>query len=141
MMDDLRNEFAPGRPARSPTPSSSARSTWSGWRPTRCESQERIENLLELIGSMQDFEREAARAAAAHDYLEQVSLVAPADAAQKGVTLMTVHAAKGLEFPVVFVTGLEDGVFPSLRNGEDEAVDEERRLATSPSRAPRSGCS
>src|SRR3954462_9195701 len=67
---------------------------------------------------------------AIHDSLEQVSLVAPADAAQKGVTLMTVHAAKGLEFPVVFVTGLEDGVFPSLRNGEDEeALAEERRLA------------
>jgi DNA helicase-2/ATP-dependent DNA helicase PcrA len=43
---------------------------------------------------------------------------------------MTVHAAKGLEFPVVFVTGLEDGVFPSLRDGEDEeAIEEERRLA------------
>jgi DNA helicase-2/ATP-dependent DNA helicase PcrA len=57
-------------------------------------------------------------------------LVSPADTAQKGVTLMTVHAAKGLEFPVVFVTGLEDGVFPSLRNGEDEdALAEERRLA------------
>src|SRR5205823_5236228 len=65
-----------------------------------------------------------------HHYLEQVSLVAPADQEGKGVTLMTVHAAKGLEYPVVFVTGLEDGVFPSLRNGEDEdALAEERRLA------------
>src|SRR5204862_284943 len=54
----------------------------------------------------------------------------PADEQSKGVTLMTVHAAKGLEFPVVFVTGLEDGVFPSLRNGEDQAaIAEERRLA------------
>ena len=98
------------------------------------ESQERIENLLELIGSMKDYEGDVTAREGTpptiHDYLEQVSLVAPADAAQKGVTLMTVHAAKGLEFPVVFVTGLEDGVFPSLRNGEDEdALAEERRLA------------
>ncbi|HEX6839726.1 MAG TPA: UvrD-helicase domain-containing protein, partial [Polyangia bacterium] len=98
------------------------------------ESQERIENLLELTGSIKDYEGDVTakegKPPTVHDYLEQVSLVAPADAAQKGVTLMTVHAAKGLEFPVVFVTGLEDGVFPSLRNGEDEdALAEERRLA------------
>ena len=98
------------------------------------ESQERIENLLELTGSIKDYEGDVTAREGMpptiHDYLEQVSLVAPADAAQKGVTLMTVHAAKGLEFPVVFVTGLEDGVFPSLRNGEDEeALAEERRLA------------
>jgi DNA helicase-2/ATP-dependent DNA helicase PcrA len=98
------------------------------------ESQERIENLLELTGSIKDFEAHVITRdetpPTLHDYLEQVSLVAPADAAQKGVTLMTVHAAKGLEFPVVFVTGLEEGVFPSLRNGEDErAMAEERRLA------------
>jgi len=98
------------------------------------ESQERIENLLELVGSIKDYEGDVTAREGTpptiHDYLEQVSLVAPADAAQKGVTLMTVHAAKGLEFPVVFVTGLEDGVFPSLRNGEDEdALAEERRLA------------
>jgi DNA helicase-2/ATP-dependent DNA helicase PcrA len=98
------------------------------------ESQERIENLLELTGSIKDYEGDVTAREGVpptvHDYLEQVSLVAPADAEQKGVTLMTVHAAKGLEFPVVFVTGLEDGVFPSLRNGEDEdALAEERRLA------------
>jgi DNA helicase-2/ATP-dependent DNA helicase PcrA len=98
------------------------------------ESQERIENLLELTGSIKDYEGEVTAREGAppsiHDYLEQVSLVAPADKQGKGVTLMTVHAAKGLEFPVVFVTGLEDGVFPSLRNGEDQkALEEERRLA------------
>ena len=98
------------------------------------ESQERIENLLELTGSIKDYEGDVTAREGTpptiHDYLEQVSLVAPADAQQKGVTLMTVHAAKGLEFPVVFVTGLEDGVFPSLRNGEDQqAIEEERRLA------------
>jgi DNA helicase II / ATP-dependent DNA helicase PcrA len=98
------------------------------------ESQERIENLLELTGSIKDYEGEVTAREGTppsiHDYLEQVSLVAPADKQGKGVTLMTVHAAKGLEFPVVFVTGLEDGVFPSLRNGEDQtALEEERRLA------------
>jgi DNA helicase-2/ATP-dependent DNA helicase PcrA len=98
------------------------------------ESQERIENLLELTGSIKAYEADLhareGKAPTLHDYLEQVSLVAPADAEQKGVTLMTVHAAKGLEFPVVFVTGLEDGVFPSLRNGEEQqAIEEERRLA------------
>jgi DNA helicase-2/ATP-dependent DNA helicase PcrA len=98
------------------------------------ESQERIENLLELTGSIKDYEGDVTAREGTpptiHNYLEQVSLVAPADQQGKGVTLMTVHAAKGLEFPVVFVTGLEDGVFPSLRNGEDlQAMEEERRLA------------
>jgi DNA helicase-2/ATP-dependent DNA helicase PcrA len=87
-----------------------------------------------LVGSIRDWEREMEAQEGAPPtltaYLERVSLVSPADEKPKGVTLMTVHAAKGLEFPVVFVIGLEDGVFPSLRNGEDqEAIEEERRLA------------
>jgi len=98
------------------------------------ESQSRIENLMELVGSIKDFERDhearEGQPATLTDFLERVSLVSPADEKSRGVTLMTVHAAKGLEFPVVFVTGLEDGVFPSLRNGEDvDAIEEERRLA------------
>jgi DNA helicase-2/ATP-dependent DNA helicase PcrA len=98
------------------------------------ESQERIENLMELVGSIRDWEKEIEEVEASPPtltaYLERVSLVSPVDAKPKGVTLMTVHAAKGLEFPVVFVTGLEDGVFPSLREGEDEeSIEEERRLA------------
>jgi DNA helicase-2/ATP-dependent DNA helicase PcrA len=98
------------------------------------EGQDRIENLMELVGSIKDFERDhearEGQPATLTDFLERVSLVSPADEKSRGVTLMTVHAAKGLEFPVVFVTGLEDGVFPSLRNGEDvDAIEEERRLA------------
>jgi ATP-dependent DNA helicase UvrD/PcrA len=71
-------------------------------------------------------------------FLEQVSLVADADEVpdapdteQSGVvTLMTLHTAKGLEFPVVFLTGLEDGVFPHLRSlGDQQELEEERRLA------------
>ena len=98
------------------------------------ESQERSENLMELVGSMKDYERETDETEGSLPtlgmYLERVSLIAPADERGKGVMMMTVHAAKGLEFPVVFVIGLEEGVFPSLRNGEDQdAIEEERRLA------------
>jgi DNA helicase-2/ATP-dependent DNA helicase PcrA len=98
------------------------------------ESQERVENLMELVGSIKDFEAETEKQTGQPptltDYLERVSLVAPADEKQRGVTMMTIHAAKGLEFPVVFVTGLEEGVFPNLREGEDpEQIEEERRLA------------
>ena len=71
---------------------------------------------MELVGSMRDWSaswRGGRRAADAHRYLERVSLVESTPPTEtQGVTLMTVHAAKGLEFPVVFVTGLEDGVFP-----------------------------
>jgi DNA helicase-2/ATP-dependent DNA helicase PcrA len=78
------------------------------------------------------------RAATLEGFLEQVALVADADEVpdaadpdQAGVvTLMTLHTAKGLEFPVVFLTGLEDGVFPHLRSlGEQQELEEERRLA------------
>ena len=70
------------------------------------------------------------------DFLEQVALVAdadqvPSDDGSEGVvTLMTLHTAKGLEFPVVFLTGLEDGVFPHMRSmGDPKELEEERRLA------------
>ena len=70
------------------------------------------------------------------DFLEQVSLVADADEVPDAddaggvVTLMTLHTAKGLEFPVVFLTGLEDGVFPHQRSlGDPKELEEERRLA------------
>jgi DNA helicase-2/ATP-dependent DNA helicase PcrA len=69
-------------------------------------------------------------------FLEQVSLVADADEIPEGedhggvVTLMTLHTAKGLEFPTVFLTGLEDGIFPHSRTlGEKNEIEEERRLA------------
>jgi DNA helicase-2/ATP-dependent DNA helicase PcrA len=100
------------------------------------ESEERTQNLMELVGSIEAFEHEQqrreGRAPSLSELLERVSLVSPADEQSRGVTLMTVHQAKGLEFPVVFVTGLEDGVFPSLRDGDErdlEKLEEERRLA------------
>ena len=64
-------------------------------------------------------------------FLQEISLVSDQDglkANQEAVTLMTVHSAKGLEFPRVFVTGLEDGLFPMMRQGDDGDVEEERRL-------------
>jgi DNA helicase-2/ATP-dependent DNA helicase PcrA len=90
------------------------------------ESEGRLENLAELVGSAQEAE-------SIDQFLEQVSLVSDADEIDgddSQVVLMTIHAAKGLEFPAVFVIGMEDGVFPHLRSiGEPEEMEEERRLA------------
>jgi DNA helicase-2/ATP-dependent DNA helicase PcrA len=90
------------------------------------EAAGRIENLNELLGQAREFETLA-------EFLETVSLTANVEeAAPDGtqVTLMTLHTAKGLEFPVVFLIGLEDGVFPHVRSlGEPTELEEERRLA------------
>lgn len=103
----------------------------------------RLENLQELVSVAREYTERAQATEDGQDptlagFLEQVALVAdadevpdPADPEQSGVvTLMTLHTAKGLEFPVVFLTGLEDGVFPHLRSlGEPRELEEERRLA------------
>jgi DNA helicase-2/ATP-dependent DNA helicase PcrA len=89
------------------------------------ESEGRLENLAELVGSAQEAET-------IDEFLESVSLVSDADELDDAsqVVLMTIHAAKGLEFPVVFIVGLEDGVFPHLRSiGDPDELEEERRLA------------
>ena len=95
----------------------------------------RVENLAELHAVAEDFQQENPTGTLA-EFLERVSLVADSDqipdddGGQGQVTLMTVHTAKGLEFPVVFVTGFEDGTFPHSRSLADEAeLAEERRLA------------
>ena len=105
------------------------------------QDETRVENLAELVAVAQEFDAaraETGEVISLEDFLEQVSLVADADEipdAAKGddggvVTLMTLHTAKGLEFPVVFVTGLEDGTFPHLRSLADPLeLQEERRLA------------
>ena len=111
------------------------------------QDQTRLENLQELVSVAREFEEAAAADGAGPgsltDFLEQVALVADADqipdepeegaegaAAAGVVTLMTLHTAKGLEFPVVFLTGLEDGVFPHQRSlGDPTELEEERRLA------------
>ena len=107
------------------------------------EADARFQNLQELVASMDEFEREHREATLA-DFLENVTLHTSADEEAGGalaggrstagdrVTLMTVHAAKGLEFPVVMVTGLEEQVFPfkGIDPWEDpEELEEERRLA------------
>jgi DNA helicase-2/ATP-dependent DNA helicase PcrA len=99
------------------------------------QDEGRVDNLNELISVAAEFEA-ANPGGTVTDFLEQVSLVADADQIpvtgdEAGVvTLMTLHTAKGLEFPVVFLTALEDGVFPHLRAlGDPRELEEERRLA------------
>ena len=97
------------------------------------QDETRLENIGELESVAAEFAQDRPEAALA-DFLERVSLVADADEipdADGGViTLMTLHTAKGLEFPVVFLTGMEDGVFPHARSLDDPAeLAEERRLA------------
>ena len=96
------------------------------------QDESRVENLGELESVAQDFE------AIAEDpdlpgFLERVALVADADQIPDGqdgqVTLMTLHTAKGLEFPVVFLTGMEEGIFPHARTFDTDEMPEERRLA------------
>ena len=116
------------------------------------QDETRVENLAELVAVAQEFDERRALegpvsgaepedvgpTGALEEFLEQVSLVADADEvpdepdaeAQGVVTLMTLHTAKGLEFPVVFLTGMEDGTFPHLRSlGDPKELEEERRLA------------
>lgn len=99
------------------------------------QDETRIENLAELVAVANEFD-DNYPGATLEDFLEQVSLVAdadeiPKDAEDQGVvTLMTLHTAKGLEFPVVFLTGMEDGTFPHMRAlGDTKELEEERRLA------------
>jgi DNA helicase-2/ATP-dependent DNA helicase PcrA len=117
------------------------------------QDETRIENLAELVAVAQEFDERKAQesedlapgeepedvgATYLEEFLEQVSLVADADEipdspeaqSQGVVTLMTLHTAKGLEFPVVFLTGMEDGTFPHMRSLQDpKELEEERRLA------------
>ncbi len=90
------------------------------------EAEGRLENLQELVGMAQQYP-------SVEEFLEQISLVSDADDIDddaSAVQLMTIHAAKGLEFPVVFLLGLEDGIFPHLRSMTDpDEMEEERRLA------------
>ncbi|MBK9738084.1 MAG: DNA helicase PcrA [Actinobacteria bacterium] len=99
------------------------------------QDETRVENLAELESVAQEFSTENP-AGTLLDFLERVSLVADSDEIPDGdegggmVTLMTLHTAKGLEFPVVFLTGMEDGVFPHMRSlGNARELEEERRLA------------
>lgn len=97
------------------------------------EALDRIENLNELLSSIDDFCEDYGEEASLRAFLEEVSLMTDIDnydTSAETVTLMTVHAAKGLEFPVVFVAGMEEGVFPGRQAVfEPSEIEEERRLA------------
>src|SRR5215470_1335433 len=102
---------------------------------TDLQDESRIENLNELVSVAREFDGRSP-GGTLPEFLEQVSLVADADQIPEGeehgglVTLMTLHTAKGLEFPVVFLTGLEENVFPHERSiGDERELSEERRLA------------
>lgn len=95
------------------------------------EAENRFDNLMEFIGVAMEFEKESVDNSLA-DFLESIALVSDVDnldESQEAVTLMTMHSAKGLEFNVVFLVGMEEGIFPSKRSiDEDETCEEERRL-------------
>ncbi|HYP23984.1 MAG TPA: 3'-5' exonuclease, partial [Actinomycetota bacterium] len=96
------------------------------------ESLSRQENLRELAGVAQEFDEGPNASDGLTGFLEQLALITDTDTVdgeEAGVTLMTLHNAKGLEFPVVFMIGMEDGVFPHLRSlGDPDQLEEERRL-------------
>jgi len=95
------------------------------------EDNDRYDNVLEILNSIDEF-MDRKPGASISDFLEEVSLLTDIDewnTDDNYVTMMTVHASKGLEFPVVFVTGLEDGLFPlSIALNEQQIMEEERRL-------------
>jgi len=150
MVDDLRALVDVGEPADVVLQASLARSGYVAALEDSTDPQDetRVENLAELVAMAREFVSDAGDDAPAADapdprsldsFLERVALVADADQipdeseqaqGQGVVTLMTLHTAKGLEFPVVFLTGLEDGIFPHLRSlGDPRELEEERRLA------------
>jgi DNA helicase-2/ATP-dependent DNA helicase PcrA len=106
------------------------------------QDEVRVENLKELVSASMEYEERSFDELGEDEeisltgFLEKVSLVADADEIPDGedhggvVTLMTLHTAKGLEFPTVFLTGMEDGIFPHARTLDDpKEIEEERRLA------------
>jgi DNA helicase-2/ATP-dependent DNA helicase PcrA len=95
------------------------------------QAQARLENLQELISVARQYDTGAGKTDLA-TFLQEISLITPSDVSegeQSGVSLMTLHSAKGLEFPIVFITGLEEGIFPHSRSLVDQwQLEEERRL-------------
>jgi len=97
------------------------------------EARDRLENLAEMANEIYEFQRDLQSEATVERFIEEVSLMADIDTYEETpdrVTLMTVHSAKGLEFPVVFITGMEEQLFPHSRSVDsEEEIEEERRLA------------
>jgi len=98
----------------------------------KVDGPERLLNLRELVGAAAAYQESAGTEATVGGFLERIALHSSTDDEPDvgAVTLMTIHAAKGLEFPVVFLAGMEEGLFPSLREGDPvKELEEERRLA------------
>ena len=93
--------------------------------------EERLDNLAELKQAIYEFERKAGEEVSLGNYLDHAALFTNMDHEEKAqaVKLMTIHSAKGLEFPVVFLCGLSEGIFPGKRANTRERLEEERRLA------------
>lgn len=97
------------------------------------EAKMRLENIEELVSKAAEY-IESSGDTSLEGFLEEVALVADVDSYaedENSVVLMTLHSAKGLEFPVVFIAGMEDGLFPgyrSITSGDNSEVEEERRL-------------
>ncbi len=94
------------------------------------EAEGRVENLEEFAGVAAEFDRMNPNGTLS-DFLQEISLYADIDGLEENqpvVTLMTLHNAKGLEFPVVFITGMEEGLFPHSRSLDEQRLEEERRL-------------
>ena len=96
------------------------------------ESKTRIENLGEFISVITEFEKNEETGNTLGEFLENISLVSDIDGYDENedsAVLMSIHSAKGLEFPIVFLSGLEEGLFPGMRSMEsDDDIEEERRL-------------
>jgi DNA helicase-2/ATP-dependent DNA helicase PcrA len=94
------------------------------------EARGRVENVMELVGQVEEFERDH-EDATLEDFMEWASLRTDLDsleAGERSVTLMTLHNAKGLEYPVVFIVGMEDSIFPHANVVDPAGMEEERRL-------------
>jgi DNA helicase II / ATP-dependent DNA helicase PcrA len=137
LIDDLREQAAAGGPVAELVEAVLDRTGYQVSLETSQDLQDgtRVENLQELVSVAREFDASSGEGTL-DDFLERVSLVADADEIPDGedhggmVTLMTLHTAKGLEFPVVFLTGMEEEVFPHQRSLTDQReLEEERRLA------------
>jgi DNA helicase II / ATP-dependent DNA helicase PcrA len=137
MIDDLREQAASGGPVSELVEAVIDRSGYALALEASKDLQDatRVENLQELVSVAREYDNSVDEASL-DGFLERVSLVADADEIPEGadhggqVTLMTLHTAKGLEFPVVFLTGMEEEVFPHQRSlTNNKELEEERRLA------------
>ncbi len=139
LIDGLRDVSAAGASVAEFLVQVVERSGYRDWLESEntLEAQGRLENLAQLVSMASDFDEESDGEGTLAEFDVRVSLSSSVDESdgrgEGAVTLMTIHAAKGLEFPVVFLCGMEDGLFPSVREREhsdvQDAMDEEYRLA------------